>query len=101
MTLLKQIKHFVKNSAMEPVVRELYSYYSSLQRTWMNSAGPSLVANGARAFGVKYEIELPLHKQWVQVMRNSQLLLTNRPVATGPCVLFTINYGFALAMIAV
>lgn len=94
MTLLKQIKHFVKNSAMEPVAWELYSYYNYLQRTWKNSTGASLVNNTARAFSIKYEVEFPLHKQWAQVMHNSQSLLTKRSVATGPRVLFATSYGF-------
>lgn len=100
MTFLKQIKQFTKNSAIEPVAREFYSYCSSLQRMWINSAGPSLVANAASAFGVKYEVKLPLHKQWAQVMRNSKSLLTNRHVVTGPRVLFATGYGFRPARLA-
>lgn len=100
MTLREQIKHFIENSAMEPVAWELYSYYSILQRMWMNSAGPSLVNNTACVFGVKYEVEIPLHKQWAQVMRNSKSLLNKRPLSSGPRILFATDYGFAPSRLA-
>jgi hypothetical protein len=97
MTLLTQIKHIIKDSPMEPIAWELYSYRRSLQQAWVKIAASSPVANTARAFGIRHQVKLPLHKQWVKVMRNSRLEL---PTATGKRVLFATGYGFTPAMLA-
>lgn len=94
MTLLTQIKHFIKNSAIGPAVWELYFCAKFLQHKWRNSVGPSLVANIAHILGIKYEVKMPLPKKWAQVINNSKSVLPDLPKVTGPRVLLATCYGF-------
>jgi len=94
LSVSKQIKTIVKNSLMGPLAWELYFSTRFLKRMWTNSVGPYLAASTAHTLNLKYNITLPITKQWEEVLNNSKLLSRNLPKASGPRVLFATVYGF-------